>query len=101
MGATERLFDRFEATLRNANYLPMSDQILDATLVAAPKQRNANEEMADIRAGRIHQDWQGKPSKLSHKNRHASWILKFTKGKRQEDGTILSTDLALPFFGYK
>ncbi|TCW25580.1 transposase-like protein DUF772 [Gluconobacter oxydans] len=31
-GAIERLFDRFDATLRNAGYLPMSRQILDATL---------------------------------------------------------------------
>ena len=36
-GAIERLFDRFDATLRNTGYLPMSGQILDATRVAAPK----------------------------------------------------------------
>lgn len=41
-GAIEILFNRFDATLRNAGYLPMSGQILDATLIAAPKQRNAN-----------------------------------------------------------
>ena len=35
--AIERLFERFDATLRNAGYLPMSGQILGATLVAAPK----------------------------------------------------------------
>jgi len=75
-GATERLFDRFDATLRNAGYLPMSGQILDATLVAAPKQRNTNTEKADLRAGRIPEDWQDKPSRLSHKDRHASWTLK-------------------------
>ncbi|WP_215765552.1 transposase, partial [Gluconobacter sp. P1D12_c] len=70
-GAIERLFARFDATLRNAGYLPMSGQILDATLVAAPKQRNTNTEKADLRAGRIPEDWQDKPSKLSHKDRHA------------------------------
>ena len=48
-GAIERLFDRFDATLRNAGYLPMSGQILDETLVAAPKQRNTNAEKADLR----------------------------------------------------
>ena len=48
--AIERLFNRFDATLRNAGYLPMSGQILDATLVAAPKQRNTNAEKADLRA---------------------------------------------------
>jgi hypothetical protein len=54
----------------------MSGQILDATLVAAPKQRNTNAEKADLREGRIPEDWQDKPSKLSHKDRHARWTLK-------------------------
>jgi hypothetical protein len=67
----------------------------------APKQRNTNAEKADLRAGRIPQDWQDKPAKLSHKDRHARWPLKFTKTKRQDDGTIPSTDLTIPFFGYK
>ncbi|BCI69004.1 IS5 family transposase ISMac22 (plasmid) [Acetobacter aceti] len=100
-GAIEILFNRFDATLRNAGYLPMSGQILDATLVAAPKQRNTNAEKADMREGRIPQDWQDKPSKLSHKDRHARWTLKFTKAKRQDDGNMPATDLAIPFFGYK
>ncbi|MCP1244125.1 IS5 family transposase [Acetobacter lambici] len=100
-GAIDVLFNRFDATLRNADYLPMSGQILDATLVAAPKQRNTSAEKAELREGRIPQDWQDKPSKLSHKDRHARWTLKFTKAKRQDDGTIPSTDLAIPFFGYK
>ena len=55
-GAIERLFDRFDAILRNAGYMPMSGQILDATLVAAPKQRNANAEKSDLRTGRIPED---------------------------------------------
>ena len=100
-GAIERLFDRFDTTLRNAGYLPMSGQILDATLVAAPKQRNTNAEKADLRAGRIPEDWQDKPAKLAHKDRHARWTLKFAKAKRQDDGTMPSSDLAIPFFGYK
>jgi IS5 family transposase len=99
--AIERLFDRFDATLRNAGYLPMSGQILDATLVAAPKQRNTNDEKTALREGRIPQDWQDKPSKLSHKDRHARWTLKFTKAKRQDDASMPATDLAIPFFGYK
>lgn len=37
-GAIDGLFNRFDATLRNAGYLPMSGYTLDATLVAAPKQ---------------------------------------------------------------
>ncbi|OAJ67066.1 transposase [Gluconobacter cerinus] len=60
----------------------MSGQILDATLVAAPKQRNTNAEKADLREGLIPQDWQDKPSKLSHKDRHARWTLSKASGRR-------------------
>ncbi|GBR65659.1 hypothetical protein GWA01_24870 [Gluconobacter wancherniae NBRC 103581] len=31
---------------------------------------------------------------MSHKDRHARWTLKFTKAKRQDDGTIPATDPA-------
>ena len=79
----------------------MSGQIPDATLVAAPKQRNTNYKKADFRVDRIPQARKDKPAKLSHKDCHARWTLKFTKAKQQDDGTIPSTDLAIPFFGYK
>ncbi len=52
-GAIDVLFNRFDATLRNAGDLPMAGQTLDATLVAAPKQRNTNAEKANMREGRI------------------------------------------------
>lgn len=58
------LFNRFAAILRNAGYLPMSGEILDATLVAAPKQRNTNAEKADLREGRIPQEWHHTASNL-------------------------------------
>jgi len=57
VGAIEGLFNRFDTTLRNAGYLPMSGQILDATLVAAPKQRNSSAEKNDLREGWIPQEW--------------------------------------------
>lgn len=48
-GVIERLFD---VALRNAVYLPMSGQILGATLAPAPKQCNTNAEKADLQAAR-------------------------------------------------
>ena len=39
-GAVDALFARFDATLRASGYLAMGGQIVDATIVAAPKQRN-------------------------------------------------------------
>lgn len=44
------LFNSFDAILSNAGYLPISGQILNATLVAPPKQRNTNREKATLRA---------------------------------------------------
>ncbi len=78
----------------------MSSQILNATLVAAPKQRNTNTEKAALRAGCISEDRQDKSAKRSHKG-HAHWTMKFIKTKWQNDGTMPSSDLAIPLFGYK
>ncbi|MGB5086222.1 MAG: transposase, partial [Methylocystis silviterrae] len=40
--AADVLFEQFDAALREAGFLAMSGQIVDATIVAAPKQRNTN-----------------------------------------------------------
>lgn len=45
-GAMERLFIRLDKDITAAGYLPMAGQIVDATPVSAPRQRNTNEEKA-------------------------------------------------------
>ena len=67
-GAVDALFARFDATLRANGYLAMGGQIVDATIVAAPKQRNTDVERATIRAGGIPEGWTDKPAKLRQKN---------------------------------
>ena len=52
-GAVENLFARFDKHLTKAGYLAMGGQIVDATIVAAPKQRNTDAEKADIKAGKV------------------------------------------------
>jgi IS5 family transposase len=42
-GIVTRLFDRFDAAVRAAGYIAMSGQIVDASLVAAPRQRNTQD----------------------------------------------------------
>ena len=49
--AVEKLFTRFDKHLAKSGYLAMGGQIVDATIVAAPKQRNTDGEKADIKAG--------------------------------------------------
>lgn len=99
--AVEVLFSRFDAALRAAGYIAMSGQIVDATLVAAPRQRNTEAEKAEIKAGRIPAEWKVKPAKLRHKDRDARWTVKFTKAKPGPDGRKPATDLAIPVFGYQ
>ena len=99
-GAVERLFAQFDATLRAAGYLAMGGQIVDATIVAAPKQRNSEAERAAIKAGQIPEGWAEKPAKLRQKDRDARWTVKFSKARPREDGAP-QVDLAVPAFGYK
>lgn len=42
--ALDGLFERLDRAINAAGYLPMGGQIVDATLVAAPRQRNTQEE---------------------------------------------------------
>ena len=97
-GAIEVLFARFDQVVRAAGYIPMSGQIVDASLVAAPRQRTTDAEKADLKAGRIPQEWQDKPAKLRQKDRDARWTVKVTKAKPKADGTA-QVDIAVPAFG--
>ena len=55
--AIQVLFRAYEAALTRAGFLAMGGQIVDATIVAAPKQRNTDAEKAEIKAGRVPEDW--------------------------------------------
>jgi len=99
--AIKRLFDRFDAALREAGYVAMGGQIVDASLIAAPKQRNTEEEKKAIKDGRIPEAWKAKPAKLRHKDRDARWTVKFSKAKARPDGTVPPVDIAIPTFGYQ
>ena len=50
-GAIDDLFVAFEGALRAAGYLPMGGQIVDATLVSAPRQRLTRAEKEAAQAG--------------------------------------------------
>lgn len=98
--AIEVLFRSYETALTKAGFLAMGGQIVDASIVAAPKQRNSDGEKRDIRNGRIPEAWKDKPAKLAQKDRDARWTVKFSKGKPDENGAS-RIDLAVPAFGYK
>lgn len=65
--AIDKLFARFDAALTDRGYLAMGGQIIDATVVPAPKQRNTEEEKAAIKEGRIPERWKDRPAKVRQK----------------------------------
>lgn len=99
--AMEKLFARFDKVLTEKGYLAMSGQLLDATLVPAPRQRNDDGEKEAIKAGRTAEEiWPDKPARARQKDVDARWTVKVSKAKPRVDGRA-QPDLAVPVFGYK
>ena len=98
--AIDKLFARFDAHLKDAGYLAMGGQIVDASIVAAPRQRMTDEEKEIVKGGGIPPDWQAKPRKLAQKDRDARWTLKRGRKKKRPDGSAM-VEIATPVFGYK
>ena len=63
----EALFLRFDAMVKACGYLAMGGKIVDATIIAAPRQRNTKAEKQAIKEDRIPEDWKDKPAKLAQK----------------------------------
>src|SRR3954453_16645868 len=99
-GAIAGLFATFDGALRAQGYLAMSGQIVDASIVAAPRQRNTDAEKQAIKEGRIPEGWSERPAKLAQKDRDARWTVRWSKAKPSKDGTARA-DIAVPVFGYK
>lgn len=78
----------------------MSGQIVDATVVAAPKQRNTEAEKAELRAGRVPDAWKAQPAKLVQNDHDARGTIKGSKAKPSEDGAK-RVDISVPALGYK
>ena len=62
--AVERLFAAFDGYPRDRGRLAMGGQIIDATIVAAPKQHNHRAENAAIKHGETPAGWDKQPAKL-------------------------------------
>lgn len=100
-GAIDALFAAFDRQLRERGYLPMGGQIVDATLVAAPKQRNTVAEKEAIKAGKSAAEiWPENPAKAAQKDTDARWTLKFARARPLPGGRP-GIDIAIPSFGYK
>lgn len=101
-GTLKRVMKAFDWQLQKKGYIPMSGQIVDASLVPAPKQRNTEGEREAIKSGMSAKEiWPDEPNKAAQKDIDARWTLKIGgKVRYRADGTPLPM-IALPVFGYK
>ena len=101
-GTLKRVMKAFDWQLQKKGYIPMSGQIVDASLVPAPKQRNTEDEKAAVKAGKTANEiWPDEPNKAVQKDVDARWTLKIGgKVRYRPDGMPLPM-IAIPTFGYK
>src|SRR6266404_1947436 len=71
-GLIDQLFARFGQHLEAAGYIARGGQIIDATIVSVPKQRNTKEENEAIKAGKTPQGWEKQPAKNAQEETDAA-----------------------------
>lgn len=101
-GTLKRVMKAFNWQLQKKGYIPMAGQIVDGSLVPAPKQRNTEEEKAAVKACKSAKEiWPDNPNKAAQKDTDARRTVKIG-GKicTRPDGKPLP-QIALPVFGYK
>ena len=84
-GSIEKLFEQFGRHLEGKGYIARGGQMVDATIVPVPKQRNSREDNETVKAGKTPEAWEKKPAKNRQKDKDARWTKKNNKS----------------FFGYK
>ncbi len=70
----KKLFYQVDEFLNKNGFSAKKGQIVDASIVSAPKQRNSRQENNDIKNGDIPENWSG--NKKRQKDTDASWIKK-------------------------
>ena len=98
-GAIDALFAAFEREITASGYRATHGQIVDASLIAAPKQRLTDEEKAAIKDGKSADEIWSNPKKAAQKDTDARWTIKYSKKK--DDAPKGQVDIAIPAFGYK
>jgi IS5 family transposase len=99
-GAIERLFARFDAALRDAGYLAMGGQIIDATVIQARRPRLTKSEKATIKGGGVPSGWS--KAKRAQMDTEGRWTLKRGRKRAAEPGEPHErSELVIPVFGYK
>ena len=74
--AVETLFARFDRYLEENGLRASGGQLIDASLIPVPTQRNNKDENETIKAGETPENWEEKPAKLRQKDVEARWTQK-------------------------
>jgi len=72
----EPLFELFHATLQSEGMFARKGQMVDASFVEVPRQRNSREDNATIKAGEVPGSWEDQPGKARQKDIDARWTSK-------------------------
>lgn len=75
-GLVKKLFDQMNAELERHDIIANAGQIVDASFVEAPRQRNSREDNETIKAGEVPHDWKQEPRRLCQKDTDARWTKK-------------------------
>src|SRR3982074_515577 len=78
-GLIEKLFECFDQHLAARGYMARGGQMVDATIVPVPKQRNSRDENETVKAGQTPAEWKKEPAKLHQKDLDARWTKKHGK----------------------
>ena len=70
-GLVEKLFERFGQHLETKGYIARGGQMVDATIVPVPKQRNSREENETVKSGKTPEAWDKNPAKNRQKDKDA------------------------------
>jgi transposase, IS5 family len=78
-GLIEKLFERFGQHLEAKGYIARGGQMVDATIVPVPTQRNSRDENDDVKVGKTPEGWEKNPAKNRQKDKDARWTKKHGK----------------------
>jgi IS5 family transposase len=78
-GLIDKLFQRFDEQLWASGLMPKGGQIVDASLVNVPKNRNTRDENKQIKEGETPDGWEDQPNMKRQKDEDARWTKKHGK----------------------
>ena len=74
LGLEKKVFAQFDRYLREQGFTAKKGQIVDASIISAPRQRNSREENQQIKDGEVPESWS--ENKQRQKDTDARWIKK-------------------------